>query len=375
MAKSMLHAIVGTLVDEGRLDPERPAPVPEWAVPATPAAAITLDHLLAMRDGLDFVEDYVDGQIVRRDRDALRRGQGRHGRLRRRPPAGRDPRAASSTTRAGTTNVAQSHRGRPSSGPATPTSGFLAERLFGPLGMTSAAPRPSIRAGSSWPRATCTPRRVDFARFGLLYLRGGVLGRSAHPRAGAGSTTPRRPPLGRPTDGTLYWWHWWVTGDELRHLLGERLRGPADHRLPRRSTRWWCASATRPTSTTPTSRTWWRRVLDVLAATRLLRRGSRGRGAEDAPEGEALGAAIAAAVPPRSTTASTAPDLGPGVCATAWAASSSEVPAGHRVLGDHHPVARVEGPGDAPAAAVVLGLLAHAERLQQPPAGGGHRRR
>ena len=33
MAKSMLHAVVGMLVDEGRLRPEEPAAVPEWAEP------------------------------------------------------------------------------------------------------------------------------------------------------------------------------------------------------------------------------------------------------------------------------------------------------------------------------------------------------
>ena len=31
MAKSMLHFLIGTLVDEGRLDPDQLAPVPEWA--------------------------------------------------------------------------------------------------------------------------------------------------------------------------------------------------------------------------------------------------------------------------------------------------------------------------------------------------------
>jgi CubicO group peptidase (beta-lactamase class C family) len=58
MAKSMLHAIVGMLVDEGRLRLDDPAPVPTWDE-GDPRAAITLEHLLAMRDGLDFAEDYA----------------------------------------------------------------------------------------------------------------------------------------------------------------------------------------------------------------------------------------------------------------------------------------------------------------------------
>ena len=60
MAKSMLHAVVGLLVKDGRLDLDAPADVPEWSAPGDPRHAITLRHLLAMRDGLDFVEDYVD---------------------------------------------------------------------------------------------------------------------------------------------------------------------------------------------------------------------------------------------------------------------------------------------------------------------------
>ena len=63
MAKSMLHAVVGLLVGDGRLDLDGPAAVPEWADPADPRHAITLRDLLAMRDGLDFVEDYVDDRV------------------------------------------------------------------------------------------------------------------------------------------------------------------------------------------------------------------------------------------------------------------------------------------------------------------------
>ena len=60
MAKSMLHAVVGMLADEGRLVLDAPAPVPLWQSPATPARDITLQHLLDMRDGLDFLEEYED---------------------------------------------------------------------------------------------------------------------------------------------------------------------------------------------------------------------------------------------------------------------------------------------------------------------------
>ena len=60
MAKSILHAVVGILADRGRLDLTGPAAVAEWAAADDPRGAITLDHLLHMRSGLAWLEDYVD---------------------------------------------------------------------------------------------------------------------------------------------------------------------------------------------------------------------------------------------------------------------------------------------------------------------------
>ena len=71
MAKSITHAAVGILVGEGRLDVDAPAPVSGWA--GTDKAAITLQHLLNMRSGLLFVEDYVDDRRQPLPRDAVRR--------------------------------------------------------------------------------------------------------------------------------------------------------------------------------------------------------------------------------------------------------------------------------------------------------------
>src|SRR4029077_14601224 len=58
-AKSIVHAAVGLLVGDERIDPLEPAAVPEWR--GTEREAITLLDLLEMRSGLAFVEDYVDG--------------------------------------------------------------------------------------------------------------------------------------------------------------------------------------------------------------------------------------------------------------------------------------------------------------------------
>src|SRR5665213_3174976 len=62
MAKSMLHMVIGTLVDEGRLTPEQMAPVAEWSDESDARHRIRVRDLLALRDGLAFGEEYEIGQ-------------------------------------------------------------------------------------------------------------------------------------------------------------------------------------------------------------------------------------------------------------------------------------------------------------------------
>jgi CubicO group peptidase (beta-lactamase class C family) len=56
MTKTVINALVGILVNEGRLAIDRPLPIPEWQTTADPRHAITLDHLLRMSSGLEFNE-------------------------------------------------------------------------------------------------------------------------------------------------------------------------------------------------------------------------------------------------------------------------------------------------------------------------------
>lgn len=58
MAKSILSAVVGIQVGEGKLKLDEPAPVREWADPKDPRHAITLNNLLRMDSGLKFDERY-----------------------------------------------------------------------------------------------------------------------------------------------------------------------------------------------------------------------------------------------------------------------------------------------------------------------------
>jgi CubicO group peptidase (beta-lactamase class C family) len=56
MTKTMINALVGILVKEGRLAVDRPVPIREWQDASDPRQAITLDHLLRMSSGLEFDE-------------------------------------------------------------------------------------------------------------------------------------------------------------------------------------------------------------------------------------------------------------------------------------------------------------------------------
>jgi CubicO group peptidase (beta-lactamase class C family) len=58
MAKSVVAALLGVAVREGRLDLREPAPVPEWAGQGDPRGSITTDQLLRMSSGLGFDETY-----------------------------------------------------------------------------------------------------------------------------------------------------------------------------------------------------------------------------------------------------------------------------------------------------------------------------
>jgi CubicO group peptidase (beta-lactamase class C family) len=211
MAKSMLHAVVGLLVGDGLLDLDGPTAVPEWSDPDDPRHAITLRHLLAMRDGLDFVEDYVDERIS--DVIEMLFGAGRDDMAH---FAADQPLAAPPGARfnysSGTSNIISSVVARVV-GRGAPYEEYLRARLFEPIGMHSAEPEldpTGTWVASSYVRATAR----DFARFGLLYLRDGTWD-------GARLLPPGWVDYGRtvqsvdPEDGP-YGAHWWgVAGDTL----------------------------------------------------------------------------------------------------------------------------------------------------------------
>jgi CubicO group peptidase (beta-lactamase class C family) len=199
VAKSVLHVAVGVLVRGGHLDIHAPAPVPEWSSPGDPRGAISVDHLLAMRDGLAFVEDYVDAGVS--DVIEMLFGAGHHdvAHFAADRPAAHPPDTVFNYS-SGASNIVARIVGD-LVGPIEP---FLREHVFDPIGMNSATIRTDEAGtfiGSSYVYATAR----DWARFGECYLR-----------RGAGLVTPEWVAHGTtkrsvdPEDGRLYGSHWWV---------------------------------------------------------------------------------------------------------------------------------------------------------------------
>jgi len=211
MAKSMLHAVVGLLVGDGLLDLDEPAGVAEWSDPNDPRHTITVRQLLAMRDGLDFVEDYVDERVS--DVIEMLFGSGRDDMAHfaaDRPLAA--PPGARFNYSSGTSNIISSVVARVI-GHGEAYQEYLRARLFAPIGMHSAEPEldpTGTWVASSYLRATAR----DFARFGLLYLRDGTWdGVRLLPEGWVdyGRTVQSIDPEDGP-----YGAHWWgVAGDTL----------------------------------------------------------------------------------------------------------------------------------------------------------------
>jgi CubicO group peptidase (beta-lactamase class C family) len=211
MAKSMLHSVVGMLVAEGRLGLHDPAPVPLWGKVGDPRGAITLQDLLEMRDGLDFVEDYDDPEAS--DVLAMLFGAGRADMA---EFAADRPLAAPPGTRfsysSGTSNVISGIVGR-LVGTGDAYRQLLRDRLFDPLGMASA--EASFDDAGNWIAASYVHASArDYARFGLLYLRDGLWsGRRLLP---AGWVDHGRTPRSvDPDDGDYYGAHWWTRDGPL----------------------------------------------------------------------------------------------------------------------------------------------------------------
>ena len=216
VAKSVTHAVAGVLAHRGLLDVHALLRSREWADPQDPRGEITLEHLLAMRSGLRFVEDYVDAGTS----DCLEMlfGSGAAdvagyaASLPLEHPVGEEFNYSS-----GTTNIVVRHlvdligAGSDPAARRRATEELFTTALFDPLGMGPVELRfdeVGTFVGSSYLYATAR----DFARFGLLHLRDGVWdGRRLLPEGWVDAARTIRSQ--DPDNGWYYGLHWWIRGD------------------------------------------------------------------------------------------------------------------------------------------------------------------
>jgi CubicO group peptidase (beta-lactamase class C family) len=208
MAKSITHAAVGLLVDDGLLQLDQPAAVAEWR--GTPKAAITLQNLLDMRPGLEWVEDYVDDSVSHCLEMLYGDGKDDMATYAASLPLIHQPGTVWNYS-SGTTNIICRIIGDAVGGGRQGMESILRTRLLEPAGMHSAIPKFDTRGtfvGSSYVYATAR----DFAHFGELYRNDGVVdGRRLLPEGWRDHA--RTFVAEDPEDGFGYGRHWWLWPD------------------------------------------------------------------------------------------------------------------------------------------------------------------
>ena len=261
MAKSMIHALVGMLVDDGRLSADQLAPVPEWSDLRDPRHAIRLADLLAMRDGLDYVEDYVDGAVSNVIEMLFGSGRADVAGYTAARPLKHEPDSLFNYS-SGTTNVI-SRIVAQEVGFGDSYKSFIESRLFHPIGMMSAEPTmddAGVFIGSSFVHATAQ----DFARFGYLYLRGGQWdGQQILSTNWTG--TAQVPHSVEVESGNFYSWQWWVTADHYGTYWASGYDGQQISIVPALDAVIVRLGRT-PADRNVELRAWRRRLLDALSA-------------------------------------------------------------------------------------------------------------
>lgn len=205
MAKSVTHALVGLLVGDGLLSIEDPAPIAQWQ--SDDRRSITVAHLLNMKSGLMFNEDYVDASVSHCIEMLFGAGQHDVAGYACALPLEHEPGTCFNYS-SGTTNIVCSIARDLVGGGEHGMRTYLSERLFGPLGMTSTVPRfdrAGTFIGSSFLYATAR----EFAAFGELYRNDGVVtGARILPEGWVRhATTPTPVPE---TEEHGYGAHWWL---------------------------------------------------------------------------------------------------------------------------------------------------------------------
>ncbi|MEL7108239.1 MAG: serine hydrolase [Pseudomonadota bacterium] len=208
MAKSITHALVGIAFDMDAVTLNAPVLVPEWLTANDARTKITFEHLLRMVSGLQFVEEYADAGISHTIEMLFGAGKDDVAHYAASKPLEHAP-GAHWLYSSGTTNIICRALAAELGLDRDGFEAFMRDRLLDRIGMRSALPKFDAAGtflGSSF--CFCTAR--DFAKFGLLYLRGGVwdgeqvlpTGWVDHARTPT-PVVPKDEPMG-------YGAHWWL---------------------------------------------------------------------------------------------------------------------------------------------------------------------
>ncbi len=167
VAKSITSALVGMLVGDGLVDIDDPAPVPEWHEDADdPRAEITVEHLLQMTSGLPWSDSLRTGSdtlglATSRDMAAYAADF----------PLNYEP-GTRFEYNSGSTVLLDRMIGDLVGESSEDMRDFMDAELFEPLGMEPVnTVFDDAGTWAGWYSADTTAR--DYAKFGLLYARGG----------------------------------------------------------------------------------------------------------------------------------------------------------------------------------------------------------
>lgn len=170
ISKSVINALLGILVRQGKLDVRAPAPIAAWQDPGDPRRAVTVEHLMRMTSGLDLDETGSgfdpSNQMFYVETDMA--GYAERAKLKVQPGT------RWYYSSAGVHLLARIVRDR-AGGSGDAVQRFAADELFHPLGMrhvTMETDATGTPIGAHYMLATAR----DWARFGSLYLDDGVVG-------------------------------------------------------------------------------------------------------------------------------------------------------------------------------------------------------
>lgn len=168
LAKSVVNALIGILVYQGKLSLSQQDLLPEWRQSGDPRRKITLDQLLRMSSGLAFSETYSSPLL---DATTMLFQTGDRATYAAQLPLKETP-GSTFNYSSGTTVLLCRIIRNAISGSLTDYFAFPRQALFDPLGMASAVMEPDAAGtftGSSFMYATAR----DWAKLGLLYLQDG----------------------------------------------------------------------------------------------------------------------------------------------------------------------------------------------------------